>query len=591
METKTLRIRHPEAKISGLCLVLGLLLNLGCGADNVIFAVSPDAGTQRPGPSMDASASPPPLASLIVEDFDNKRQLDSEMGNVEVDANQGIATLSSKNIPALEGTGVESYEGRVESDGLIEAESILIHEEGLMIASDSLELRATDQVRISGRVRAGRGGITVIASRSIAITGELESDGPVQLIVTSEKGMIEIAGRILTYANIDQERAPDITLAGRGQISIQGELQTFAPDGTTGGSILINVYDNIRVSGFGAYIAANAEPEGTAGAIQLKSESEVYLEEGARLGSGSFDPMSPDKASLGGDIDVQGSTIVLGEQTHIIAGAAAGPWAGSVLLAASNIIQTQASASIRAGYGQVGGSIWLKAREMIIGPSSIIEPGEGVTQAGNTSVEAKDAVTLQSGATLWGGRGECTIGGDLRIRVGGLLQAEPGATVAAGEGGNSLNAQCGALHPQGALRIDARAATGLDQAISYAIGMQEKVTVNIDPELSVPAPNLTVSTSGILVTRTFDRGASLIGLQPQLLELQAFTPDKTSVVLELSGASSPDGPFDDWKVLSPDQGDDLSDLREAQYFRYRLLLSGRTFDAPVIDHFSINLAP
>ena len=207
----------------------------------------------------------PRLAESVVrEDFNNTDWIVEAQGIV-YDVNLGRLALPVQFLPQTTATGTTVFTGTSDADGLLEAEFILVEEQATVEAADAVELRAAREVQVLGRVTAGVGGVTVQAGSRILITGEIESDGPIRLLLTDPEGQIEILGRVATRTGLDpvDPDAPPIEILGRGSAVIQGQVATDAAEGRIGGDIFVNVYGDIGIDG--GHLGATARSVGHAG--------------------------------------------------------------------------------------------------------------------------------------------------------------------------------------------------------------------------------------------------------------------------------------------------------------------------------------
>lgn len=565
-----------------LALLVGGVL-AGCGEEAL-------SSVDAPGGNVGA---PPPMAAIehrVVEDFHNHQLVEAVSGAAELDVNQGLVTLPVEAFPRVEGAGLDMFAGRVERNGLVEAETILVHEDGDLEASDAVELRAHDIVRVAGTVRAGRGGVTLIAGRGVTVDGTIESWGPVRILVGDPDGAIEISGRITTHATPDhaEDPAPTIEILGRAPVTVTGQLTTHAAAGRTGGDIDVRVYGGIVVAGYDARVFADAEPDGVPGQVRLRGQSDVRIDEGAAIGLG--DPVGSGYGPrVGGDIELQGQEVTVAAGGRVIAGAGA-PRGGSVFLTAAGDLTLNQFAHVRAGDGVEGGSLLLRASRIGIGDGSIVESGRGRDSGAHFRIEAAQRLDLAEGSMLLGGNTACGPGGDVQVAVGGVFRARSGSAVVAGAGSVAFGVDdCAHPAPGGHVKVQARASEGVEEAARAGRGLPDgEVFIDLDPTLDVVPTNLAVGVSGQILSTVIDRGPELIGHVPVLVGWAGDEPFGTRIEIELAGVSDPSEPYD---VFYPaDDPEALVALADAQYFRYRVRLTGRAYDAPVLDYFELDFA-
>lgn len=541
--------------------------------------------------------SPPPPAAVesqarIREDFINEQLVERTSG-VSFDVNRGLVSLPTRVFPAIGGDRLRSYATSTEENGVVAAEQILIEEAGVVRASDSIELAARDFLRVTGEIHAGLGGVTLAAGRRLLIDGTVSSQGPIRILVVEEDGTIEIAGRVVATGSLDGS-SPGIELAGRGRVILTGVVATSAPPGATSGDITADTYGKLSIGGF-ARVGTGA-PGGRAGSIRLKSESEIELFGGAWVGSEerTYDPALRD-GRVPGEISLEAEHINLGADSNIVGGSAPDGAGGSIMIAAGTELTMDGTARIAAGGGLEGGRVSIGARSAQFGEGSEVTGGLGIATAGTARIETAGPLTIGPRARLSGGEGACTAGGALSLSTGGVLTLDYGAYVRGGSGGGRAGMWEGCpqrLHKGGDVEVVARAIDGvLESAISGGEGPTPGVVrVTIDPAYVVAPPNLTVATRGWILSRSIDRGASGVGQLPSLRDLVVELPAGTAAVLELGGTRDAAGEITTWVEL-PGQARELEALRDARYFRYRVVLSGRAFDTPVVDYFDIDLAP
>lgn len=570
-----IRSHRAPVRISGA--IVTALLVAGCGAEAEPGFVVVD--NTEPG------TNPGQTDAVIREDFDNTDWIE-ETNFVIHDVNSGLVTLPVRAL-SLPGaaTGVTRYDGATDTFGLIEANAIVVSERATVEAADSVELRAAEEVRITGELVAGTGGVTVSAGQRIIVEGRIDSLGPVRLMVAEPRGLIEISGEVTTRVGLDptQPDAPAVEFLGRGDVNISGRVVTTAASERTGGDILVNVYGNVRISE--GRVNATADPGGTPGRVQIRSDLAVELLDGGRIGL----PQDGVLERLGGDISVQAAGIRLGPRTAIYAGR--GTATGAVVaLTASGVVDVGESARVQSGAGLMAGGLTIHGRAIQVGESAVIQAGTGAREPAELQIEAVERIRLGAMSQVNGGAAECGPGGALTIRVSGPLLTEPGAVI---RGGNSAvlfrPLTCSELFAGGDLAIQAREAQDIQNALQPGWGSPlGSVNLSTDPDIEVRAPNLANSVSGSVLSRVIDRGIDAFGFLPTLVDLIDETPEGTRVEIGLRGSDRPDGPFDSWKSLQA-PASELESLRAARYVRYQINMYGRAFDAPTVDYVEIRL--
>lgn len=550
-------------------------------------------GLDAPDPTLtdpDAGRGTEQALTHLREDFDSRRNIES-ISSAELDLNRGALTLPATRFPVLDGEGDNLVDGPMQRNGLVEGGDIVITHKSSVVASDSLELRAAKTIVIDGEVRVGPGGMTLVAAERIELsaTSIVDSKGPVRLMVADPDGTIVIAGRLITRSTGESTQRPNIEILGRGSLVVLGEVTTEAAARQRGGDVKIAVYSDVRVEGAYARISARAQADGAAGIVSLRSDAEVRITDGgsvgrSRSGEGQL-------ADIDGAIEIQGASIFVDDDCRI-ASTDAG-YGSAIDLVARDLIRTGERAEILAGESESGATVRMKASRIDVGVSAAIVAGSGLSRAGNLEIEASEALTVAPDARLLGGDGRCTRGGDVVVTVAGTVTVSAPARIAGGDGGTDVDTvQCNRTSVGGTVRIVAHEVSGVSDAVYPGIGEPNGETeIRIDPTLTVDAVNLAVRTTGEVRSIAFERGAEAVGRVPRLIELAAETPTNTRIVVELSGATSSDGPFDAWYPVGSDDSSELSALAEARWFRYRVTLSGRAYDAPILDFFDIDLSP
>lgn len=576
-----LPLNTPPAR-AGLTWVAVALLASACG-DAQVLRASGDNNN-----SSNNNTNVANFSDHLVEDFDNQRLVDSVSGAAVLDVNQGVLTLPITPIPNVDGQGLQMLEGRVDHDGLVEAESVVVAESGVVEATNALELRALDLVRVSGTIRAGTGGVTITAGKAVYVDGVIESRGPVRILVGSPEGKLQVSGRITVLASKDDANSlpPDIELTGRGEVEILGQVSSHAEIGRTGGSVRVRVYGAVLVAGYDARVLATAETRGTAGLIRIRSESTVTVEDGGGVGVALAN--GTDTETLGGDVELQGTAIRL-SGASVVAGSGA-ITGGSIFMVARDTLAVDNYARVKAGAGPEAGSLILKAARIGVGTNSVIQGGRAGYASGLFRIEASERVDLGD-SIVRAGDTACGAGGDVQIAVSGLVRTRDGTVVQGGAGSAAFwSAACTHSAAGGNIVVQAREGEGLEDGLLGGAGVPDgEVRLELNPELTVPPPSLTVGTSGRVVSKVIDRGLAAVGQVPLLVGSEARLPEGTSAVIELAGASNLAEPFEDW--VAADDPAALVALANAQYLRYRVTLTGRVFDAPELDYFELDLSP
>ena len=580
-----LAIHHPGRSLSnvaGLLCVSLLATVSACGDAEELGSVRfPDASAP---PNDDAVVEPASANAVVREDFNNTAWV-FEFDGVVHDINLGRLMLPTRVLPETFATGTVVYSSNEDATGLVEASSIEVSPGVTLDASDAVELRGAEDVVVRGRIIAGSGGVTIQAGRSIVVAGQIDSIGPVRLVVTHPAGQILIDGRIEARAGLgaSPRDAPAIEILGRGETYISGEVRTSAAEGRTGGPITIDVYGDVIVDG--GVLQTFAEPSARPGPLQVRTEAAIEVVRGALVGVSS-----PGAEPLGGDIALVAQRIRIGPTSGVLGGRGLERGAKVSLLASENVT-VEPGAQLQSGAGSEAGSLSIEAGVISIGQYAVIQAGRAGRRAGITRLEAAEIVSIDVGALVGASSTTCGPGGDLELSVSGPLIVADGAQLKAG-GTISLarTSACGRGFPGGQIRVNARQTEGLQAGLQPGVGFPTgNVAVVIDPAVEVSAPSVSTQVGGSVLSRPIDRGVDAIGFAPTLTDLIAETPPRTTIEIGLAGSDTAAGPFTAWVDASTATGD-LSALSDFRFVRYRVSLFGRAFDSPSVDYVELQLS-
>lgn len=570
-----------------LLLLLGASGALGCGGSKGAGSTaSPPDSEHREGRG---------ITTHIREGFDN-RDFVEESDNVEIDFNNGLVRLPIELFPEIKSDQPMHYAGDVEQNGTVSADQILLA--GHLRASDSIELLARDVLKVSGEIHAGVGGVTLAAGERIIVDGVIESEGPIKILLGREAGAIEITGRITAISSFEK-RPASVRLIARGRVLISGEITTTAETGLPSGDIAVHAYGAIEIRGAGAVVSATFKDDGPSGRVQLKSEADVVIDEGASVGGDTgAAPRPPAAGQRGflnnGGIEIQAERVTIGSGAKVTAASSVYGTGGSVLIMAGTHLLTRDRSMISSGAGVVGGGVTIRAGSARFESTSRISGGSGLQVVSPTRIETAKGLFFGNGASVAGGDGVCTTGGDIGIQVGGQLALALGARISGGAGARDVfTLGCSGLsYPGGSVELIARAAIGLEGAVSGGSGATPgSVRTTIDPWYTHPAPNLTVTSRGWVQSRVIDRGDAARGQRPTLVEYTMSRPTGTKVEILLAGSNSETGPAAAWEDMLGAPAELSAALSQARYFRYRVALHGRAFETPTVTYFDIDLAP
>lgn len=569
------------------------LIGSGVACSDVELVPVPDAqafdgGSSPAGP--DAGTVAPTYASRVREDFANGELVASSSVAI-IDINRGTVALPAETFPTITNQGIANYTDLLNYDGRVEASSIEVQDSAVIEAADSIELWASETVRIAGRIRAGPGGVNIVAGRGLTIDGVIESAGPVTLRLASEEGELNIRGRIETVVQ-DSRRSAPITLLARGSIGITGALITGGARYADTGGVVIQSYGKITVDGAAAGISSGPSEGGVAGTIWISTESEVVIGEGAQIRGG--DSGSPNRTTSlrAGGIRIRGEQIAIRAAT-LQGGTATGGLGGDVELTSSGVVSVVERGFVAAGAGRVGGSLTVEAQSATVAVSGILFGGEGAESAGRVLVGTAGDFEIGDDAQIIGGLGRCGAGGAVVLLIGGRLWVTgQGARVSGGQGGADVGNACFGSFGGGHVQITAQDVIGpLDAIATGGAGSPAGlVSPRTDPSFTRSIPDIRVRTTGWVLSHPIDRGPLGVGRAPRLEMIGAIEPIGTFVKIQLSDADASPGETVQWIDLDADRPAPEA-LARVQRFRYRVFLKGRALDTPVLDYFEVNLAP
>lgn len=545
--------------------------------------------------AFDAGASPDDGGVIetdrVREEFDSRFFVDTSSIAL-VDVNRGHVRLPIVELPEVEGplageVSVQRY------DGVVEAERIVVGPAVAVEGSDSIELRASDSLVVEGQLRAGPGGVSLVAGRSLRITGLVESEGPIRIRLTGADGHLQIAGRVATLGAVRRASA-SITLIARGAIEITGEVLTGDAESASTGSIELRAYGPVVVDGRAAELRTGASVPGRSGAISLRTEASIEVRGGARLATGlATDPSSERPAiAVGGEILLEAATLGIGADASLVAGDSPTGTAGAVSLRSTGALVVEAGAELRGGSGSTGGEVELAVAGATFAAGARLEGGHGVLEAGRVFVDSADGVRWQAGARARGGDGACAAGAPVVVLVGGTLSVETDVLLGGGDGGTDPGDGCLGGFAGGDVTLFARAVEGpLEASLAPGSGASDGVTViTVEAGYRREAPRLDDHPTGWVRSKVLDRGPSAVGRIPRLIELRVEAPAGTRAEIQLAGEDGADGAFDDWQSGRVDDAASFGDLRGHRYFRYRVWLEGRALDTPRVEGFELDLA-
>ncbi|MFO0729114.1 MAG: hypothetical protein U1E65_35365 [Myxococcota bacterium] len=564
---------------------LGLALVFGCTPVQLEPLPAPDAGnTVLPRPDAGVTL---PKPWTFHEDFSSPESIDTSSVAI-VDLNSGTVSLPSRAFRELP-VNADGVATLTQYAGAVRASSIVVSSASVLEGSDSVDLRATRTIRITGRIHAGAGGVAISAGEEIFIDGSIESDGPVYLEVSSEDGRIEVNGRIQTLDAADRSSG-NIGLTTRGRIKIAGALGTGA-GGATSGDIALQSYGPVELVGPGAVIVPGASSAGHSGSVSINTEATITID-GAIVHGGEADLTGNARSTSGGDVILHGASVRVLERAEIAAGPALDGTAGRVEVVSEGALLLQSYAKILGGAGRLGGRVSIDARTATI--AGVIGGGDGIDAPGWAVIGTAGPLWLDTGAQIAAGGGVCAQGGDTVLLIAGRLTVgQDPITISGGVGGTGeQSAHCAGMYPGGNVSITAQDFVGsFDNVIRPGSGRPAgAIALHPTPSFTRPLPDIHVRVEGWVISRAIDKGA-FRGQLPVLADLSADMPAGTFVVVELAAADEEATEPLTWHAISVGSSEEVEALRDAKSIRYRLYLKGRALDVPTVDYFDLSLGP
>lgn len=495
--------------------VICTTLAAACDAD-VLSGVQPEA----PVPN-----APPAPSRRWTESFDHRGQLQALEGSAVLDTNRGLLTLASETLPPLEGTGRVAVDREMAGAGIAEGEVVEVA--GDLDVGDSLEIRASTALRISGHIRAGDGGLVLAAGRRVEIDGQLETSGPVELVVAQSGGEIIVRGAI---------RAPLIRLRGRGSARILGTLDArdlAVPPGT--GEIRIDLYENVLVAGAEAAIRA-----GDGGTVRLETLGAVAVMDAARwvddaawsIGAGLVLIDEESALILGELAVVAAEQLIVGRESELESG-------GTEMSLVAGAIELGLGARV-AGVGRGGTSLRLEAGQEL--------------RAGAGARVTSLAPSCERGAVF--------------VRVGGPYIGDGEASFVPAP----VAADCSAGTRNPVATVLAHRIEGIGPRID---GPGDG-GFSSDPNLRVSVPAVQTEASGRWLARPFPVP---VGATLRLDSYLEDRPEGTGVSLLLADTDDEDG---DPRDFRPVEGF----VARSRFVVAQIEIYGRRFDAPRLEEIS-----
>jgi len=583
-------VYRPLQMLRGF-LALAVVATFGC-SDSVAINRPPPSERLDAGPSPAATdagsissfdaAIPLPPDGVLREDFGHRDYVESSSVAI-IDVNHGWATLPASTFPPLDQAGLRELSAYSMYNGLVSAESIVVLSDASVDASDSIELRASNLLRVSGHIRAGAGGVHLVAGRAIFIDGTIESAGPITIQLAGETGTLQIAGRLVSVSE-ESRGTSEVSIEARGSVRITGSIETGSGRYGDSGDITILAYGDVAVVGATASLTGGSSMGAAGGTVRIFTEGHIDVAKGAVLRGGDGELIGGSRVARGGEVALRGGSITIADRVLVLGGRAVGD-GGAVSLKSAGALSLGRGVQLKGGAGSVGANVSLEAQTATIAADA--RAGDGDDQAGRLLLTVAGSLSLEEGARLGAGDGTCAPGGDVVLLAAGLVTLPGrGAELLGGRGGTATGSTCFGDYAGGSVRVVAHAVSGpLDTSAHGGDGVPPGVlSQSLDPSYSRVAPDIRARTAGWITSRPIPRLSHVIGHAPQLLELRTTVPPGTSVALQLA-----DGDVDPPQWFDVARGQPVEALSLARTIRYRLLLEGRALDAPVVDGFDVAL--
>jgi filamentous hemagglutinin family protein len=354
--------------------------------------------------------------------------------NTSGQGNAGDVTISATDAVSLEGSstaiGSQVLAGAVGNGGSIDitTDTMSISGGATLVANTSgrgnagnVTISATDAVFLEGsstgigsQVLAGavgNGGSIDITTGTMSVSG-----GATLVIDTSGQGdggsinittgtMSLSSGGTLAANTSGQGNAGDVTISATDAVFLEGSStaigsQVLAGAVGNGGSIDITT-DTMSVSG-GATLVANTSGQGNAGNVTISATDAVSLE-GSSTGIGS--QVLAGAVGNGGSIDITTGTMSVSGGATLVANTSGQGNAGNVTISATDAVSLEGSSTgigsqVLAGAVGNGGSIDITTDTMSVsGGATLVANTSGQGSAGNVTIRATDIVSLDGVGT------------------------------------------------------------------------------------------------------------------------------------------------------------------------------------------------
>ena len=494
----------------------------------------------------------------IILNFETSDAILEEDG-VILDQNRGVLTLPTESLPPFS----------LATRELLFTSRETIREEisgALVFVGGSAELAfldggtiTGDEVIISGRIEVGSGGLLISANKKLEITGTIESRGPVTL-ATDVEGIIDISGAIRLQSNGNAEE--QIRIVGRGQTELSGVIEIIPHAGreeqTENRAIEIDTYGPLFVDG------GRMEAPGRSRGILLRSDDAVTLREESQV-----------LASAGAEVVVEAQSVVLEQST--ITFAEANIETGGKVQIRSNSLSLRKGAQIIAGQGNEPGRFEIESSTVTLASASAIRAGKGSENPPSSFVRATH-LEMSGASEISGADVRCGSGGDIQILVAGRVSISSASQIRGGSvieaGGCPANLEAG-----GNVEIEAHTFNTQPDAFAGGTGsISGSVRQNVNPSRTLNFREIIPRPSGFALSKRFLREAGISGA-PTIARFERLLPPGTQARVFVQSAN-----FES-EILR--EGERLDVFEDATSLQFRFELSGRRFDAPILDHLEI----
>jgi large exoprotein involved in heme utilization and adhesion len=326
--------------------------------------------------------------------------------------------------------------------------NIAINAQNLRMAGES-RLQAGASWLVSSN--SNPGDIEINATGAINLTEGSSIENLVFLGATGKGGDINITAGSLTVTNgarlgantFGNGDAGNLNVIVRDQVSFEGmgsNAESVVASAAEGQAGQINITARSVSASGGATLVANTFGRGNAGNVTISATDAVSLE-GSSTGIGS--QVLAGAVGDGGSIDITTATMSVSGGATIVANTSGQGNAGDVTIRATDAVSLEGSSTgigsqVLAGAVGDGGSIDITTATMSAsGGATIVANTFGRGNAGNVTISATDAVSLEGSSTGIGSqvfKDAVGNGGSINITTG-IMSVSNGATLVANTSG------------------------------------------------------------------------------------------------------------------------------------------------------------